>query len=77
MPPVGDVPSMFRSIMMFQGPQEIHITRSRKDEHREDSYEVRKTELAEALGSLEDTGSLVLMDQYLRSLEEEDETIRP
>jgi hypothetical protein len=73
MPPVGDVPGMFRSIMMFQGPAEIHITRSRKDEEgRENSYEVRKTELAEALGSLEDTESLVLLDQYLRSLEDDE-----
>jgi hypothetical protein len=70
MPPVGDIPGMFRSILMFQGPGEIHITRSRGGE--ENTYEIRKTELADALGDLEDTGSLVLLDQYLRSLEEDD-----
>jgi hypothetical protein len=72
MPPVGDIPGMFRSILMFQGPEEIHITRSRKDGEGENSYEIRKTELAEALGDLEETGSLVLLDRYLRSLEEDE-----
>jgi hypothetical protein len=71
MPPVGDISGMFRSILMFQGPAEIHITRSRKGEG-ETSYELRKTEISEALGGLEDTGSLVLLDQYLRSLEEDE-----
>ncbi|MDR1025241.1 MAG: ATP-binding protein [Treponema sp.] len=72
MPPVGDVSGMFRSILMFQGPREIHIVRVRKGAGGgENSYELRKTELTEALGDLEDTGSLVLLDQYLRSLEED------
>jgi hypothetical protein len=74
MPPVGDVPGMFRSILMFQGPQEIHITRLRKNGTGDLDYEVRKTELADALGDLEDTASLVLLGKYLRSLEgDEDE----
>jgi len=38
-------------------------------------YEVRKSELIEALGDLEDTQSLILLDQYLRSLEEPGEDI--
>ncbi|MDR0732188.1 MAG: ATP-binding protein [Treponema sp.] len=67
MPPVGDIPGMFRSILMFQGPQEIRISRSCGGR----SYELRKTEISEALGGLEDTGSLVLLDKYLRSLEED------
>ncbi|MDR0400556.1 MAG: ATP-binding protein [Treponema sp.] len=68
MPPVGDIPGMFRSILMFQGPREIHITRTREG----NSYELRKTELNDALGDLEDTGALVLLDQYLRSLEDDE-----
>jgi hypothetical protein len=71
MPPVGDIPGMFRSVLMFQGPEEIHITRFRGGEGGP-SYELRKTELSEALGGLDDTGSLVLLDQYLRSLEEDE-----
>jgi hypothetical protein len=69
-PPVGDLPSMFRTILMFEGPADIRIKRTLK---RADGtvreYEVRKTELADALGNLEDTESLVLLGQYLRSLE--------
>jgi hypothetical protein len=68
MPPVGDISGMFRSVLMFQGPREIHITRFRGG----NSYELRKTELNEVLGGLDDTGSLVLLDKYLRSLEEDE-----
>jgi hypothetical protein len=77
-PPVGDIPGMFRSILMFQGPQEIHITRVRKNGTEDLDYQIRKTELADALGGLEDTASLVLLNRYLRSLEsseDEDENI--
>jgi hypothetical protein len=70
-PPLGDLPGMFRTILLFEGPEEVCIRRVRKGGTLGDAeYEVRKTELAEALGDLEDTGSLVLLDRYLRSLEE-------
>jgi hypothetical protein len=73
--------------MMFTGPGEIVIRRSRKGAPpgasgqislSEDSapadldYEIRKTELADALGDLEDASSLVLLGKYLRSLEGEE-----
>jgi len=73
MPPAGDIPGMFRTILMFNTSAEIVIRRKRKTEENEDEYEIRKSELAEALGSLEDAGTLVLMDQYLRSLENSEE----
>jgi hypothetical protein len=70
-PPVGDLPGMFRIIMTSDTSAEICIKRCcKRDDGTEDEYEIRKSELAEALGGLEDTGSLVLMDKYLRSLEE-------
>lgn len=72
-PPMGDLPGMFRTILMFEGPADVHIRRSRNgDGVRALEYEVRKSELADALGDLEDTGSLVLLDKYLRSLEEDE-----
>lgn len=72
-PPMGDLPGMFRTILMFEGPADVLIRRSRNgDGVRALEYEVRKSELADALGDLEDTGSLVLLDKYLRSLEEEE-----
>jgi hypothetical protein len=65
-PPVGDVPGLFRTVILFPGPGDMCIRRFKG----EVSYEVSKSELAEALGGLEDTTSLVLLDKYLRSLEE-------
>jgi hypothetical protein len=69
-PPVGDVPGMFRTVLLFEGPSEMVIKRLREAQEGRVDYEVRKTELADALGGLEDTQSMILLDQYLRSLEE-------
>jgi hypothetical protein len=69
MPPVGDVAGMFRTILMFDSKAEIVIRRKKLT----DEYEVSKSELDEALGGLENAGSLVLLDQYLRSIEDNDE----
>jgi len=73
-PPVGDLPGMFRTILMFTGPEDIVIHRLRQQEGILPlDYEVRKTELIEALGEFEDTGALVLLNQYLHSLEEDED----
>ena len=69
-PPVGDIPGMFRTVLLFGGPEEMVIKRLRKSPEGELDYEVRKTELSDALGDLEDTQSLILLDRFLRSLEE-------
>lgn len=76
-PPLGDISGLFRSVLLFEGPEEIIIRRSRKrgivsGEGVDVDYEVKKTELIEALGNLEDASSLVLLGKYLRSLEGED-----
>ena len=81
MPPVGDLPGMFRSILMFAGPEEIVIRRQREGGATLGSaagasaldYELRKSELMDALGDFEDAGSLALLGQYLHSQEYEDE----
>ena len=71
--PVGDLPGMFRTILMFEGPADVRISRFKQRENGTVlEYEVRKSELSEALGGLEDTESLVLLDKYLRSLEEDE-----
>jgi hypothetical protein len=72
-PPQGDLPGMFRMILLFEGPEEVKIRRIRRGGAGNLDYECRKTELAEALGDLEDTGSLVLLGEYLRSLEEDED----
>jgi hypothetical protein len=72
-PPAGDLPGMFRTILMFNSPADILIRRNLKlKDGTEKNYEVRKSELVEALGGLEDAGSLVLLDKYLRSLEDDE-----
>lgn len=72
-PPVGDVAGLFRLILGFAGPSELLLTRQLRQGGIENSYELRKTELIDALGNLEDSGALVLLDRYIRSLEEIDE----
>jgi hypothetical protein len=72
-PPVGDVPGFLRTMLLFGGPEEMIIRRVRENAAGRTSYEVRKTELEEVLGDLEDAGALVLLDRYLRSLDEENE----
>jgi hypothetical protein len=69
-PPVGDLPGMFRTILMFDSKAEIVIRRKKFTNGTEDEYEIVKSEVAEAVGSFEDAGSLVLLGEYLKSLEE-------
>ena len=72
-PPLGDIPGMFRTVLLFDGPSEIVLKRLRDTPQGHIEYEVRKTELIEVLGDFEDSQSLILLDQYLRSLEESSE----
>ena len=75
-PPLGDIPGMLRTVMMFTGPGELAIKRLKDISDDRLEYEVRKSELLDVLGDLEDAQSLILLDQFLRSAEqgsEEDE----
>jgi len=70
-PPVGDVPQMFMAILMFEGPQMLIRRSWRQEGNGVLDYELCKTELVAALGDFEDVSSLVLLNKYLRSLENE------
>jgi hypothetical protein len=70
-PPVGDIPGLFRTVLLFPGPKEIVLRRKRQGGEKDLDYEVKRSELSEILGDLEDASSLVLLGKYLRSLEEE------
>ncbi|MDR2078655.1 MAG: ATP-binding protein [Treponema sp.] len=70
-PPVGDIPGMFRTILLFSGPGEICIRRIKEGTVKR-NYEVHKSELMEALGNLEDAESQILLARYLASMEEDD-----
>jgi hypothetical protein len=72
-PPLGDIPGLFRSVLLFSGPQEIIIRRFLDRGGRKIHYEVKKTEMAEVLGDLEDASSLALLGKYLRSFEEDED----
>ena len=70
-PPLGDLPETFRTMLMLEVP-EVIIRRSKLLDGKEGlDYQLCKTELSEVLGDLMETGSQVLLDQYLRSLENE------
>jgi hypothetical protein len=72
-PPAGDIPGLFRTVMLFSGPGEIILKRSRTGgSDPELNYEVTKSDLAGALGDMEDASSLALLGRYLRSLEGEE-----
>jgi hypothetical protein len=72
-PPVGDIPGLFRTVMLFSGPKEIILKRSRTGGSDPGlKYEVKKSDLADALGDMEDASSLALLGKYLRSLEEDE-----
>jgi len=69
-PPTGDIPGLFRTVLLFAGPAEIIIRRIRENPEIRADYEVRKTELIDVLGDLESTKSLILLNQFLRSQED-------
>jgi len=65
-PPLGDLPGALLSVLCMPGAREMKISR-RRDLY---SYELRKSELVDALGSLDEVSSLALLKQYLLSQEE-------
>ena len=69
-PPTGDIPGMFRTILMFEGKGDVVIRRKNLDGNPDNDYEIIKSELVEALGSLEEAGALILLRDYLKGLEE-------
>lgn len=69
-PPMGDVPGLVRTMLLFAGPAETIVRRSYAGRRGRTDWEVRTSELVDALGSLEDAGAQILLDRYLRSMDE-------
>ncbi|NLK46449.1 MAG: sensor histidine kinase [Treponema sp.] len=70
-PPIGDVVGFFRQILLFNStiPEyDLEIIR-KKQGKLNCSYKIMRTELIEALGSINDVQALSLMRTYLESLE--------
>ena len=68
-PPVGDVPGLFLSVLCLPGGQEIVIRRVKAVAGVSSEYELRRSELSEAVGGLERVSSLALLREYLESQE--------
>lgn len=67
-PPLGDLPELFLVLLTLRGAKEMLIRRTRADGS---GYEIRRSELAEALGGLERADSLALLREYLVSQEDD------
>jgi hypothetical protein len=67
--PPGDIPGTVRTVLLFEGPEEVLIRRKREAGEGGLEYEVRKTELVRVLGDLRKGEALVLVEKYLRSIE--------
>ena len=66
-PPLGDAAATLTELMAFPGAGELAVRR----EENGRAYEVRRTELAAALGGLQDAGSLALLKEFFSSNERE------
>ncbi len=68
-PPVGDLPGTFLSALSYPGSFEMIICRSLSAGGQQDSYQLVRSELMEALGDLHLSGSLSVLREYLASQE--------
>jgi len=66
-PPLGDMAGTLAALMAWPGERELAVRR--EEDGR--AYEVRRTELAEALGGLEGAGALALAKEFFSSNEAE------
>ena len=64
-PPMGDIPGTVIGLMTLPGNYDLTFVR--------DAYSVRRSELVEALGNLEEASNLVLAKEFLTSQETSEE----
>jgi hypothetical protein len=64
-PPTGDLPAAIFGLLCLSGDHEMIVRRSSPRL----SYELKRSELAEAVGGLEKASSLALLKDYLASME--------
>jgi hypothetical protein len=67
-PPTGDIPSLLLGLLCLPGHFEMILRRKGP----RGSYELRRSELSEAVGGLERASSLALLKDYLASLESDE-----
>ena len=66
-PPMGDLAGMFLSAMCFDGDYELEVLR--RAPARAVAYEIRRSEILEAVGDLSDAGALLDAREFLASQE--------
>lgn len=66
-PPEGDVPATLAELMAFPGAADLAVRRAEDGR----AYEVRRSELAAALGGLETAGTLALAKEFFSANEAE------
>jgi hypothetical protein len=64
-PPTGDIPSLIAGLLCLPGTHEMIVRRKGP----RGSYELRRSEISEAVGGLERASSLALLNDYLHSQE--------
>ncbi len=69
-PPVGSVANTFFAALTYPGEHEMVINRKYSDSANVFSYSLTRSELADAVGGFETSGSLQLLRTYLRSQED-------
>lgn len=69
-PPMGDISGMILQALMFDGDFELEFDRKYEKNGAAEGYFLKRTELIEVLGDLNDADSLILAKQFLRSQEE-------
>ena len=67
-PPSGDIPSLLLGLLCLPGSHEMTVRRG----SQRGSYELRRSEISEAVGGLERASSLALLKEYLASMECDD-----
>ncbi len=70
-PPVGDISGMLLQAMLFEGGFELEFERGLERNKRMESYLVKRSEIIEVLGDLNDAHSLIMAKQFLKSQEED------
>ncbi|PKL08346.1 MAG: ATP-binding protein [Spirochaetae bacterium HGW-Spirochaetae-7] len=66
-PPTGDLAGLFLSAMCFDGDYELKVLR--RAPARDVGYEIRRSEILDAVGDLSDAGALLAAREFLASQE--------
>lgn len=70
-PPLGEVANLFRQVLSFTGNFDMTIIRKKNTESEQLNYQLKKSEIVNVLGCLENAKTLELLGQFLTNQEKE------